>query len=301
MVSTTRLAAFVLSRFPYKSHVQVSLETQTLHLAARTDMIGSLGATCFSPCSQYLLLPWEAYDEPFCLDVVPCPGGVPGERVRLTDAAFGDLEGFACLADGVAITQPGGLLVYGWQGEQVQTLQFDHTADSVELKRPLLASSPGHSLLAALLACSGEVLVYETQHWQLQSRLRLEQQPQSDVWGFLLALEAGLILSSSWVSSERCTQLLLLQQSRDSASQTLVGTLSQPALSQDGRWLASRHDSCVSVHSAATGPLHFQHQLPAAEPHTLHTALAWTPELALVLGSCIDSEEGQDRMRVFQF
>ena len=68
--------------------------------------------------------------------------------------------------------------------------------------------------------------------------------------------------------------------------QTVVGTRDRPALSQDGRWLASRHDGCIRIYNAATGALHVRHEpWLGADPSSLCTALAWSADLSLVFSS----------------
>ena len=143
--------------------LQVNLATQTMHLAARTEHCGGLGVPCFSPCSQYLLLPWEGcFHEPFCLDV-PCSAGIPGPRRRLATRVCRYVESFACLADGPVVAEKDGLLVDDWQAQLVQEVTWERSIRDARTGWPLLASCPQRQLLAALLPNpSGDVLVFET-------------------------------------------------------------------------------------------------------------------------------------------
>ena len=285
--------------------LQVSLETQSLAWVAREQMPSELGTCCFSPCSQRLLLPWSPYEDAFCLDIVPCPAGVPGKRVRLSDEAFREQESFACLADGVAVSQANGLLVYDWEGQRTRRVGWADADYAVQDDEgcPLLACCPQRHLLAVLRVSSGVLLVYNTQRWQLQDLMQCGTL-HGDVCSFVLTTDAGSVLSSHVEPDALQSHLLVVSQSSVICELPVAaGSASKPVLSHDSRWLARCHAGCVCVHRAASGDLHFQHRLTRpGQTGAVHTFFAWTAELALLVGCCGHRESlTPDRLLLFQF
>ena len=282
--------------------MQIDVAEQSGRLVAQTDpAVGGLQTPCFTADSAHLLLPWQSLipQSHFCLDILSTSCNAEGRkgRVRVSDAAFRRAENFAGTGDGVAVTQPQGLLVYDLQGAQVQDLQWGSTARHHRAP-DLLASAPHLHSLAVLQLEGGACLrVYDSGTWQLQSCLPFivpegSYSQYSGVARFVLASSAGVMLSSADCTSQPLSTrtLLLSQQGTCSLQQTWLDSYCTPVLSSTGRRLAcAMEDSCVHVLSTASGIVQYEARItPAARVGVTHLALAWTPWLGL-LGCGFDS------------
>ena len=237
----------------------------------------------FSWDSRHLLVAWRGDD--VTLDIFACTEGVPVHVARVSHPEdLGTDQNFACLTNSVAITGPEGILLYGMQGQQLREVGWEIDDDDVQA--PLLASNAAGSVLAALHLQSEQLVLCDTERWQVLSvsACPLPERAHAQFLSLVVCTD-GQVLFGPLVDDARWCSCLFVPEAGPSK---LLELQSPPA--QHGQWLAiSCRDGCVRVLHARTGAVHWEWLLatPGAEPG-IEAALdsqltvGWTPHLALV-------------------